>query len=232
MNDQVLIAIPARGGSKRLPRKNVALLAGKPMIVHTIAAALESGLTEHVYVCTEDDEIAAIAEHHGAKVFAIPMEMADDEVSSTTPCLALHEALASRGVGIGYIFNLQPTSPLRDSTDIVDSLETLRLSRSDFLVSATPIDPHYFHWALVDRGETWEMYFGKEYLRERTQLPPVYRPNGAIKLARAQSLVTTGNYFGSPLAVHMMPEERSIHVATDFDLTCAEAMLAADRRKR
>ncbi|NTW98931.1 MAG: acylneuraminate cytidylyltransferase family protein [Geobacteraceae bacterium] len=232
MQNDVLIAIPARGGSKRLPRKNIALLAGKPMIVYSIEAALASKLTEHVYVCTEDEEIASISKIYGAKVFSITPEMADDEVSSTVPCMALYESLKSQGVCINYIFNLQPTSPLRNSLDIIDSFESFKTSNRDFLISTTPIDPHYFHWAMIDRESTWEMYFGKDFLKERTQLPPVYRPNGAIKLAKAESLARTGNYFGYPLAVYMMPEERSIHVATDFDLKCSEAIIQSYGRKQ
>jgi len=231
MRNDLLIAIPARGGSKRLSRKNVALLGGKPMIAYTIEAALYAGLTEHVYVCTEDDEIAAISKNYGVKVFIIPLEMAGDEVSSTVPCTMLYEHLKSQGVAIDYIFNLQPTSPLRTSQDICNSFEQFVASKSDYLISTTPIDPHYFHWAMLDRGHSWEMYFGKEFLKERTQLPPVYRPNGAIKLAKADSLAITGNFFGQPLDVYMMPEERGIHVATDFDLLCAEAVIESYRRK-
>ncbi len=222
----VLLAIPARGGSKRLPRKNLAMVGGKPMIVHTIEAALASGVAAEAWVCTEDREIARTALDHGAEVFTIPDSMAGDEVSSTVPCLALHDELRRKGAPHDLIFNLQPTSPLRTAEDIRRSLGTLLESGADFLVSVTAIDPHYFHWAVVEKEGGWEMYFGRGFLRERTQLPPVHRPNGAIKLARAVRLAETGNYFGKPLAVHPMPEERSIHVATAFDLACAETMLA------
>jgi CMP-N-acetylneuraminic acid synthetase len=225
MSGEVLLAIPARGGSKRLARKNLAVLDGRPMIAHTIEAAIESGLSRETWVVTEDAEIARVAEIHGARVFPIPLEMAGDEVSSTTPCLALHDHLRRQGASIDLIFNLQPTSPLRTARDIRESHRTLTESGADFLVSVTFIDPHYFHWAVVEKGGGWEMYFGKEFLRERTRLPPVFRPNGAIKLARAARLEETGNYFGKPLAVHVMPEERSIHVATEFDLRCTEAMI-------
>jgi CMP-N-acetylneuraminic acid synthetase len=221
-----LIAIPARGGSKRLPRKNVLELGGQPMIAYTIQAAIESGISGQVYVCTEDEEIASVAERYGARVHWITDDMAADEVSSTVPCLDLHRALAASGSEFEFIFNLQPTSPLRNARDLRDSLDRLETSDASFLVSVTEIDPHYFHWALVSSLDTWRMYFGDDFLKERGQLPPVFRPNGAIKLARVTALVDRGNFFGQPLVVHAMPDDRSIHVATEFDLRCAEAMLA------
>jgi len=224
--DTVLIAIPARGGSKRLPRKNLLPLGGKPMIAWTIEAAIASELSGEVFVCTEDEEIARVAREHGAVVYRIPAAMAGDEVSSTTPCLALYEELIRSGRRIDFILNLQPTSPLRNAADIRGAGARILEAGADFLVSVTPIDPHYFHWAVVEKEGGYEMYFGKQFLLERHRLPPVWRPNGAIKLARAARLVEGGNYFGKPLAAYQMPEERSIHVATAFDLACAETMLA------
>lgn len=226
LKSRVLIAIPARGGSKRLARKNLLPLGRRPMIAHTIEAARKSGLTETVFVCTEDDEIAKTAEEFGAAVHRIPMEMAGDLVSSTSPCLHLAEALIREGHKVEYLFNLQPSSPLRTAEDLRESFETLKKSRADFLVSATPIDPHYFHWALKENESGWKMYFGGEFLKERPLLPPVMRPNGAIKLARYDKVKGNGNFFGNPLTIHEMPDERSIHVATSFDYACAQAVLA------
>lgn len=221
----ILLAIPARGGSKRLPRKNLILLNERPILAYTIEAAIKSELTNKVFVCTEDEEIAHVAKNNGAIVFPIPKSMAEDEVSSTVPCLTLYEKLAGEGQVIDYIFNLQPTSPLRTGEDVRRAFDTLIQSNADFLVSATPIDPHYFHWSVVEEQGNWKMFFGEAFMKERTMLPPVFRPNGAIKLGRASRVKESGHFFGHPLTVYMMPEERSIHVATEFDLACARAML-------
>jgi len=222
----VLIAIPARGDSKRLPRKNIKLLQGKPMIAYSIEAALGSKLTEDIWVCTEDREIADISKTYGARVFQIPPEMAADDVSSTTPCLALQDHLQEvDGEQFDYLLNLQPTSPLRNSQDIIASHDMILESQKSFLVSGTEIDPHYFHWALQKQDKDWRMYFGSRYMRERIYLEDVYRPNGAIKLAKSDHLKRHGNYFGKDLSVYFMPEERSIHVGTAYDFKCAEAML-------
>ena len=221
----ILIAIPARGGSKRLPRKNILPLNGKPMIVYTIEAAQKADITNNIWVCTEDDEIADVSKESGAKVYRIPDDMAKDDVSSTMPCLALLSHLEQEGKIFDYIFNLQPTSPLRTSEDIILSLETIENNKADFLVSVTEIDPHYFHWAMIERENKWQMYFGNKYMKERIYLENAYRPNGAIKLAQTKQLINNGNFFGNNLTVHNMPEERSIHVGTDFDFKCAEGLL-------
>lgn len=219
------MAIPARGGSKRLQRKNLYNIGGKPLIAYTIEAALKSKLSEDVFVCTEDDEIAEVGEKYGAKVFMLPDEMVGDLISSTIPCLFLLENLVSHGKKIEYLFNLQPTSPLRQSEDIIKSLQIIKDSNADYLLSVTKIDPHYFHWALKPNNEEWGMYFGKEYLIERPLLPDVYRPNGAIKLARAEKILKENSFFGKNLSVYEMPEEKSIHVASLFDIHCVEGIL-------
>lgn len=220
------MAIPARGGSKRLLRKNLYNLNNMPMIAYTIDSALKAGLSDRVYVCTEDDEIAEVAEKYGAEVFKISEEMTGDLVSSTVPCLALYDHLVQDGQEFEYIFNLQPTSPLRSSDDIVKSFSAIQNTGSDFLVSTTEIDPHYFHWALIEKETEWRMYFEKKYLMERPLLPKVHRPNGAIKLARAEKLKQTGNFFGEKLTTYNMPDSRSIHVATLFDVQCILGILS------
>lgn len=226
---RILIAIPARGGSKRLFRKNLADLHGKAMMSHTISAAIDAGLCDDVFVCTEDEEIASVAKRDGAKVFQIPESMAGDLVSSTVPCLELYDSLKRDGKEIDYIITLQPTSPLRTGEDIKSSFDVMQASRSDYLVSVTPIDPHYFHWAFTEKNGAWGMFFGKEFMKERLLLPPILRPNGAIKIAKTDKLKETENFLfhDYPIAVYVMPEERSIHVATTFDLVCARAVFKA-----
>ena len=225
--EKILIAIPARGGSKRLPKKNLFNIKGKPLIAYTIEAALNANLTDDIFVCTEDNEIAETSKKFGAKVFIIPNEMAGDLVSSTVPCITLLEHLSRLGKKNEYLFNLQPTSPLRNSDDIIQSFKALKDNSADFLLSVTKIDPHYFHWALEYKKSIWDMYFEKNFLIERPLLPNVYRPNGAIKLAKAEKILEKKIFFEKKLTVYEMPEEKSIHVSTLFDIHCIEGILNA-----
>lgn len=226
MNDRMICTIPARGGSKRLSRKNLRELAGKPMIAYSIETALETGMFDRVYVCTEDEEIAQAATKFGATVpELVPPELCGDLVASHIPCQYIEARLPVHGQ-VDSLLCLQPSSPLRSAQDIRDAVDQFSAGQFDFLVSVTPVDPHDFHWAVVPgSGSYWRMFFGTEYLKERPLLPPVYRPNGSIKIARLGALAATGNFFGEKLGVIETPSERSVHVAVEFDLKLCETIL-------
>ena len=221
---RLLCAIPARRGSKRLHDKNIVPLGGRPMLAYTVDAAIESELFERVYVSTEDDAIAQLAGELGATPHHRPRQLAGDLVSATDVCL---DAFEAAGGSYEAIVCLQPSSPLRDARDVRGAWEAFAASGADFLVSVTPIDPHYFHWALEPDGEWHHMVFGERYLVERPLLPPRYRPNGAIKIGRSGPLAERRDFFGPRLAVYEMPEERSVHVAEAFDLRLAEHLLSS-----
>jgi N-acylneuraminate cytidylyltransferase/CMP-N,N'-diacetyllegionaminic acid synthase len=223
--------VPARRNSKRIPEKNLAPLAGRPMLVYTVEAALESGVFDRVVVSSEDGEIRELAARCGAEPHERPEELAGDLVSATDVCLEAHEAQSRRGEAYDAIVCLQPSSPLRTAADVTAAWETFLGADADFLVSVTPIDPHNFHWA-VRRGADgwWEQWFGDEFMVERPLLPPVHRPNGAVKIGRVDPLAERRNFFGPRLAAYEMPEERSLHVAEPFDLALAEWLISAGLR--
>ncbi len=222
----MICTIPARGGSKRLPRKNVRDLAGKPLIAYSIEAAQGSGLFDQVYVCTEDEQIARTAMKFGAKVQElVPAELCGDLVASHIPCQYIAARLPAQEQ-MDSLLCLQPSSPLRSAQDIRNAVEKFSEGQFDFVVSVTPVDPHDFHWAVVPgEGKYWKMFFGTQYLKERLLLPPVYRPNGSMKIARLGALAATGSFFGERLGVIETPLERSVHVAVEFDLKLCETIL-------
>jgi CMP-N,N'-diacetyllegionaminic acid synthase len=226
LRDKMICTIPARGGSKRLPRKNVRELAGKPLIAYSIEAALETRLFDQVYVCTEDSEIARIATQFGASVpELVPEELCGDLVASHIPCQYVASRVSANGE-FDSLLCLQPSSPLRSAQDIRDAVEKFSGGPFDFVVSVTPVDPHDFHWAVVPgEGMYWRMFFGTQYLKERPLLPPVYRPNGSIKVAKLSTLAAIGNFFGERMGVIETPVERSVHVALEFDLKLCENIL-------
>ena len=220
-----LCVIPARRGSKRLPLKNILPLGGRPMLAYSVEAARESGVFDVVWVSTEDDQIARIAEEHGARVHERPVDLAGDLVSATDVCIDVLQARAAAGEAHDAVMCLQPSSPLRIAEDVRGSWEHFVASGADYLVSVTPIDPHYFHWAVHRTGDDWAMVFGDQYMIERPLLPPVYRPNGSIKIGRAAPLTDRRNFFGPRLTVFETPEARSVHVAERFEFDLADFLL-------
>jgi CMP-N-acetylneuraminic acid synthetase len=223
-----LCVIPARRDSKRLLDKNVLPLAEKPMLAYTVEAALGSELFRSVYVSTEDDRIAGLAADLGATAHSRPAALAGDLVSATEVCLELLESRRAQGDDHDAVVCLQPSSPLRGAVDVRAAWERFVVTDADFLVSVTPIDPHYFHWAVEEDGDWWRLTFGDRYLIERPLLPPVFRPNGAIKIGRAGPLAERRDFFGPRLTAYEMPEERSVHVALPFDLLVVEALMDAE----
>lgn len=223
--------IPARAGSKRLPGKNLLPLAGKPMLAYSIEAARSAGC-DPVYVCTESEEIAKVARHYGADVpWLAPEELCGDLVSSHEPCQFVVERLASERQGGEVLLCLQPTSPLRSLEDIQSGIRRFHQGGVDFVVSVTPIDPHYFHWAMEKNATGyWQMYFGDRFMLERPLLPPMFRPNGSIKIGRLSALRQYGHFFGPKLAAIETPEERSIHVGTRADFDYCEFLLTKAAR--
>lgn len=222
-----LCVVPARAGSKRLPGKNLAALGGKPMLAWTVEAALESGIFETVYVSSEDERTLELARGWGAATpFVRPADLAGDTVTNVAVVLHHADRLAEDGHVHDAIVCLQPSSPLRSDDHIRRAWEQFLADEVDFLASVTAIDPHYFHWAMRRHPTTgWGLCFGDEFMKVRQKLPPVFRPNGAIKIARIEPMRATGNFFGAPMGAYEMPDEASIHVATRTDLVIAEALV-------
>lgn len=192
------------------------------MIEYTIVAAHASGLFDDVFVCTESEEIAQVARRAGARVpELVPGELCGPEVASWVPCVDVASRLD--GARVEALVCLQPTSPFRSPEDIARGVELFLRSGADFVQSVTPVDPHYFHWALAhDEGSGWRMVFGDDYLVERTQLPPRYRPNGSIKIAKRDALESHKSFFGPSLECFETPEERSLHVGSPFEFEVAD----------
>lgn len=194
-------------------------------MVRTIIAARESRIFDKVWVSTEDSEIAEVALSAKAEVHHRPLTLAGDLISSAEVCLEFEKKMAKQGKIYDAVVCLQPSSPLRSATDIRDSWDKMLDSDLDFLVSITSIDPHYFHWAVHQVAGEWKMVFEDKFMQERSLLPPVYRPNGAIKIAKTLCLRNQKNFFGPKLGVYLMPEVRSIHIAESSDLAVAESLL-------
>ena len=195
------------------------------MLSWVVDAALQAGVFQDVYVSTEDAEIAGLASSLGAVAHTRPDELAADGASSADVCLELAFARREQGGQHDALVCLQPTSPLLLADDVRQAWETFVDEGASFLLSVTPIDPHFFHWALEESDTGWHPFFGDRFMRDRLDLSPVFRPNGAIKIAGLAALESRGNFFGAPLVVHQMPEERSVHVAHEFDAKVAELVL-------
>ncbi|WP_166443683.1 cytidylyltransferase domain-containing protein [Rhabdaerophilum calidifontis] len=223
-----LAIIPARGGSKGVPRKNIRMVAGRPLIAWTIEAARLSGALDRIAVSTEDAEIAAIARAWGAEIFERPAALAED-ATPTRDVLWHHVAdCAAAGYHPDAVVTLQPTSPLRRPEQLRAACAAFAADpRADSLVSCIDV-PHIFHPLSV-------MRLGPDgYLRpyldqpatptRRQEKPPALARNGAaIYITRTARLADY--VFGGNLLPFPMPVEDSLDIDEEQDLEAAERCL-------
>lgn len=225
---RILGLIPARGGSKRLPRKNILPLAGKPLIAWTIEAALGSASLSKVIVSTDNQEIARVAKRHGAEVpFMRPQELASDNAAGLDVMLHALRSLESMGETYDYLLNLQPTSPLRTSEDIDEAVQTLIRNQADAVISVCETD-HPPEWSnTLPADNSLGAFFRPGIRSTRSQdLPTSYRLNGAIYLFDCQRLLQSESLDMDDKAyAYIMPRERSIDIDTGMDFRVAQAML-------
>ena len=225
---KVLALINARGNSKGIPRKNIKPLLGKPLIAYSIEAAQASKLIDKVIVSTDDTEIAEISRKFGAEVpFLRPEHLATDDapqLKATEYAIGwLREHWSMRPE---ILILLQPTAPLRTTTDIDQALKLLIETRADSVVSfTTEAAKHpYYMYTMEDGRPRPFVDLGNSGL-QRQSFPKVFVRNGAIYALRASVVTDYGNVYGSDCRAYMMPPERSINIDNEFDWTLAEFIL-------
>lgn len=228
VREQTAVAIvTARGNSKGLPRKNLRLLDGKPLLVHTIEAALISAYVSRCVVSTEDAEIATVAARCGAEVVIRPAKLSRDESSSQE---VVRHALAALEYPPAFVL-LQPTSPLRTAAHIDACLSLFFTSGAASVVSVCPVAVHPFKMLRLEEGNLVP-FSAREYLSmPRQTLPLVYRQNGSIYVASTESFLRHDAFILPPSVPYVMTEEESVDIDTGFDLEVAE-LLVAQRRKK
>ena len=226
----VICVVPARAGSRRLPRKNLALLGGKPLLAWIIGAALDSNVFEHVYVSTEDPEIAMTAKYFGAEVpYSRPQELARDDVSALQVAIDLVCFLRSRGEDYETICVSAPTAPLVISDDFSQAYRLFQKSKAKVLHSICELEEPP-QWALKLEDRSLRPMFGLDaFKQESQQLSKSYRILGGIQLFQTSYLLKEKSYIGDPMVGYLIRRERGVDVNTLEDLELAEFYL---RRRR
>ena len=219
----VLAIIPARGGSKRIPRKNTAPVGGVPLIAHSVRHAIGSRRVGTTVVSTDDAEIAAIAAAEGAEVVERPVSLASDGATSES---ALLHVLDSRRVqgheDPGLIVFLQCTSPVRSSADIDRAIQQLEDEGADSLMSAC--ENTRFIWAVGEQGPRSLNYDYRNRKRDQ-ELEPQFQENGSIYVMRPELLRATGNRLGGKIAIYTMDVWSSFQVDSAADLELCDWIL-------
>ena len=223
-----LAIIPARGGSKSIPHKNIVLVAGKPLVAWTVQTALACPLLDRVIVSTDDPEIAGVARHYGAEVpFLRPSELAQDDTPGVEPILhAVRWSDENEGYRPDYVMVLQPPSPLRTREDIEAAMQLARERQADGVVSVCSVHQHpYWMKRITEDGWLTDFLPLDSAYTCRQDLPPVYALNGAIYLARREVLLERQTFYTDRTYGYIMPPERSLDIDTPWDLHLADLIL-------
>jgi N-acylneuraminate cytidylyltransferase len=216
VNAKVLAIIPARGGSKGIPRKNIQPVGGRPLLAHTIHQARQTPAIQRVVVSTDDAEIAAVAGDWGAEVITRPPDISGDTATSESALVhALTHLRQSEGYEPDLVVFLQATSPLRRADDIQKAIETLQREQADSLFSACLV--HGFVWR-IERGQLSSFSYDYRNRQRRQDAPEDLIENGSIYVFKPWVLRELNNRLGGKIAVYRMDPLDSFQVDEPADI--------------
>lgn len=224
---KIIAIIPARGGSKGVPRKNVRLLGNKPLIEYSIDAAIESNVFEKIVVSTDDEEIAIAAEIAGCKPpFIRPTELAQDDSTSISVVLHAINFFEQQNIFFDAVCLLQPTSPFREKGFINKAINVFKETNSDSLISVLPV-PHEYnpHWVFEELNGTLKISTGDETIIPRRQeLPKAYHRDGSLYITKTETLKKE-SFFGKKISYIESNKEFYVNIDTFKDWEMAEKLL-------
>lgn len=213
--------IPARGGSKGVPRKNIRNLRGKPLLAYTAESALAAKFLSRVVLSTEDEEIAEVGRNYGIDVpFLRPFELAQDKTPSLPVVQHALSILEKNGEHFDAVCLLQPTNPLRRSQDIDACIELFIESNADCVVSVLPV-PHEYNpkWVFWkdNKGKMSLATGDEEIIPRRQDLPPAFHRDGSVYLTRSEIIIKDQSLYGKNILGYEISPEFSANIDTEED---------------
>lgn len=214
--------IPARGGSKGIPKKNIALLNGKPLIYYTIKAAIDCPYISKCLVSTDCNNISNVSKNFGAEIIERPTNISHDHASTEA---VIEHAIShiQENHAHTYIVLMQPTSPLRDKLYLTECIEKFIQSGCRSAVSVCLAEHHPFHMLKIT--DSCLEPIKHEYIKPRQLLPEFYRINGAIYITNISDFLKSKSIYNTPTMPYIMDQKYSIDIDTHFDLALSEFIM-------
>jgi pseudaminic acid cytidylyltransferase len=224
--------IPARGGSKRIPGKNIKDFAGKPLIAYSIKAAVDSGLFEKVIVSTDSEEIADISRKHGAEVpFFRPTELSDDFTPTQKVLTHAVEFFANQGEDVEAFCCIYPTAPMISSKFIAEAFDKLKSSNADTVFSVTSFPyPIFRAYKINDQGNV-EMFWPEHELTRSNDLPEAYHDAGQFYWLNAKRFLDSGRMIPKNSVPFLLPRYLVQDIDTPEDWETAELLYSICHQK-
>ena len=226
---KILAIIPARGGSKGVPMKNIKLLGGKPLLAHTAEAAQQSKLLFKTIISTDNEDIATIAKSLNLEVpFMRPPHLAQDSTPTLDVVIDVLKWYENQKINFDAVCILQPTTPFRADGFIDAAIQEFIDSGADSLISVLPV-PHQYnpHWCFeIDRNNNLKIATGQQKIISRRQdLPNAYHRDGSIYLTKTATVLNKNSLYGDSVAYIFSPQENYINIDTESDWEKAEMLL-------
>lgn len=222
MTQKIIAVIPARGGSKRLPRKNIIPFLGKPMVAHTIKAALETGLFERTVVSSEDEEILRIAGESGADLEKRSPELATDTATVSQVCRDLLHKEQRRGRNYDVLCVLYATAPLRTSKDIKTVVDMVLAGKCETALATTEYTLAPNQALRVTTDNTLRPMWPDVVDLNSKDMPPLCAGNGSTYAVKVDNFMKNGSFLSDDTLGYMMPVSRSVDINTIEDLELAK----------
>lgn len=231
MDKKRIAVIPARGGSKRIPRKNIRDFCGKPMIAWSIEAATASGLFDHIIISTDDAEIAEIAINLGAEVpFMRPPELSDDHTGTTEVVAHAVRWMLDQGISIDAVCCIYATAPLILADDLIQGFEIIKSASWSYSFTATDYAAPIFRSFQQTKSGSVEMIFPEYFLSRSQDLPRVFHDAGQFYWGRPDAWLNGECIFGASAKPLIIPRWRVQDIDTEEDFKRAELMFMAIKR--
>ena len=220
----IIAIIPARGGSKGIPKKNIINFLGKPLMVHSIDYAKSSNLISDIYLSTDDSDIAKIGLDNGAKIINRPLSISGDEAPTESALLHVLENINNKP---DVIILLQPTSPLRPRNNLDKVLEHFFSNNYDSLLSISPT--HRFFWKINEENAIPKYDFNNRPRRQDIKLEDInYIENGSLYISTYENLINNNNRLGGNIGYVIFDEKYSYEIDSITDLKFLEALSKED----
>jgi CMP-N,N'-diacetyllegionaminic acid synthase len=216
--------IPARAGSKGIPKKNLVPVCGRPLIEWSVRQALAAEEIDSVWVTSDGDEILRAAEQAGARPIRRPVELAGDAATSESAWLHAIDAIEEQGVVVGRIVGMQATSPVREAADLDGALRQFERDRLDSLLSVSEIQD-FFVWEGAGDGTFRPVNYDFRSRRRRQAIRPQYRENGSFYVFRPELLRNEGNRLGGRIGAFVMAAHKIFQIDSPEDVALCEAVM-------
>lgn len=221
-----LAIIPARGGSKEIPNKNILDINGKPLLAYTIEASMRSKYVTKTIVSSDSKKILSIAKKYNCFTLKRPKNISDDNASSEPLILHAIESLENNSENFDFVILLQPTSPLRNNIDIDDAIEKMLLHKTDSIISVwVPEHSPYKFFKLNTDGYLQGVIDNESPFKRRQDLPTTYLPNGAIYIIKTSEFKKNRKLFTKFTIPFLMSAEKSLDIDNVSDVEKAKKHL-------